>query len=242
MEQAPNFLANKLENLNDLAIAKAIAEGDNLAFEEVYKKNYQRIYSLCLKMMKGNTYDADDRIQETFIQLIKHAKDFKGESTLGTWLYQIGINQCLMHFRKIKNDKNDKTTEFDETFMSKKISDEDNKKKLEVDLKIIEKLPAGYKEVFILHDIEGHTHEQIAKILGCAVGTSKAQLHKARFKLQELLENSNVKISIKEKEKILAKLEKDFSQYWEKRKNEKLASLEEKFSKHWEQSETKSDI
>jgi RNA polymerase sigma-70 factor, ECF subfamily len=175
--------------LSDRALAQAAGEGDMKAFEEIYQRHNRRVYSLCLRMTK-NVAEAEDLAQEAFIQLFRKIGSFRGESAFTTWLHRLTVNQVLMHFRK-RSVKLERTTEEGETPVET-VRGTENPSKMPVLDRIgldraIQKLPPGYREVFILHDVEGHEHEEIARMLGVAVGTSKSQLHKARMKLRGLL-------------------------------------------------------
>jgi RNA polymerase sigma-70 factor, ECF subfamily len=173
----------------DFALAQRAAGGDMGAFEQLYERHHRRVYSLCLRMTQ-NASEAEDLAQEVFIQLFRKIGSFRGESAFTTWLHRLTVNQVLMHFRK-RSVKLEQTTEEGETPVQIVHGTENPNQMPVVDKialdKAIAELPPGYRTVFTLHDIEGHEHEQIAKMLGCSVGTSKSQLHKARMKLRALL-------------------------------------------------------
>ncbi len=178
-----------LSKATDFELATVSARGDMAAFEEVYSRHHRRVYSVCLRMLK-NTSEAEDLTQDVFIQLFRKIGSFRGDSAFTTWLHRMTVNQVLMHFRK-RNVKFEKTTEEGETPVQI-VSGTQNPERMRIVDKIalenaIEQLPKGYKNVFLLHDVEGFEHEEVARILGCSVGTSKSQLHKARLKLQKLL-------------------------------------------------------
>jgi len=173
----------------DLQLARSASHGDMGSFEELYKRHHRRVYSVCLRMLQ-NTSEAEDLTQDVFIQLYRKIGSFRGDSAFTTWLHRMTVNQVLMHFRK-RTVKYEKTTEEGETPVQI-VSGTANPDRMRVVDKIaldnaIEQLPTGYKNVFVLHDVEGFEHEEVARILGCSVGTSKSQLHKARLKLQKLL-------------------------------------------------------
>jgi RNA polymerase sigma-70 factor (ECF subfamily) len=174
---------------SDHALAQKAAGGDMAAFEELYARHNRRVYSLCLRMT-GNVSEAEDLAQEAFIQLFRKIGSFRGESAFTTWLHRLTVNQVLMHFRK-RNVKLEQTTDDGEVPIQIVKGTENPNAMPVVDRIALEravgKLPNGYRTVFVLHDVEGHEHEEIAKILGCSVGTSKSQLHKARMKLRGLL-------------------------------------------------------
>ncbi len=174
----------------DYELTKLSAKGDMVAFEEIYNRHHRRVYSICLRMLQ-NTTEAEDLTQDVFIQLHRKIGSFRGDSAFTTWLHRLTVNQVLMHFRK-RNVKFEKTTQEGETPIQI-VGGTQNPRKMPVVDKIaiedaIAQLPDGYRNVFVLHDVEGYEHEEVARILGCSVGTSKSQLHKARLKLRKLLQ------------------------------------------------------
>ena len=173
----------------DFQLAQLAAKGDMTPFEEIYRRHHRRVYSICLRMLQSAS-EAEDLTQDVFIQLYRKIGSFRGDSAFTTWLHRMTVNQVLMHFRK-RTVKFEKTTEEGET-PDQVVAGTTNPHKMQIVDKIaldnaIAQLPDGYKNVFVLHDVEGFEHEEVAKILGCSVGTSKSQLHKARLKLQKLL-------------------------------------------------------
>jgi len=173
----------------DFELTQAASSGDMGAFEEIYQRHHRRVYSICLRMLQ-NAYEAEDLTQDVFIQLYRKVGSFRGDSAFTTWLHRMTVNQVLMHFRK-RNVKYEKTTEEGDT-PDQVVAGTADPDKMPIVDKIalesaIDQLPMGYKNVFVLHDVEGFEHEEVARILGCSVGTSKSQLHKARLKLRKLL-------------------------------------------------------
>jgi RNA polymerase sigma-70 factor (ECF subfamily) len=185
--------ANQTINVSsakDFELTQAAAAGNMIAFEEIYQRHHRRVYSICLRMLQNAT-EAEDLTQDVFIQLYRKIGSFRGDSAFTTWLHRLTVNQVLMHFRK-RNVKFEKTTEEGETPVQI-VGGTENPRKMPVVDKIaiehaIGQLPDGYRNVFVLHDVEGYEHEEVARILGCSVGTSKSQLHKARLKLRKLLQ------------------------------------------------------
>jgi RNA polymerase sigma-70 factor (ECF subfamily) len=178
---------------SDHALAQRAGKGDMSAFEELYKRHHRRVYSLCLRMTQ-NVSEAEDLAQEAFVQLFRKIGSFRGESAFTTWLHRLTVNQVLMHFRK-RSVRDEKTTEEGET-PDQAVLGSENPNRMHVVDRIaldnaIAQLPNGYRTVFVLHDVEGYEHEEIGRMLGCAVGTSKSQLHKARMKLRNLLKRQN---------------------------------------------------
>jgi len=171
--------------------AKLAAAGDVAAFERIYRCHHQRVYTLCLRMVR-NTAQAEDLTQDVFVQLYRKLHTFRGDALIGTWLHKLTVNQVLMHFRKpiVKSEQ----TVDDETMPVQVANGTKNPDRMALLDRIaltdaIAQLAPGYRLVLILHDVHGYEHEEIGKMLGCAVGTSKSQLHKARMKLRNLLSN-----------------------------------------------------
>jgi len=179
---------------SDYALAQRASQGEMAAFEELYQRHNRRVYSLCLRMTQ-NVSEAEDLAQEVFIQLFRKLGSFRGESAFTTWLHRLTVNQVLMHFRK-RSVKLEQTTEEGETPIQIVVGTGNPNQMPVVDRialdKAIAQLPPGYRKVFVLHDVEGHEHEEIARMLGRSVGTSKSQLHKARMKLRMLLKKQKV--------------------------------------------------
>ena len=169
--------------------------GDATAFEHLYQLHSRRVYALCLRMV-GNPSDAEDLMQEAFLQLFRKIGTFRGESAFSTWLHRMTVNVVLMRLRKksLPAASLEETTEPDEETGGprKDIGAPDLRLSGAVDRvnleRSIEKLPPGYRTVFVLHDVQGFEHNEIAGIMGCSVGNSKSQLHKARTRLRELLQ------------------------------------------------------
>ena len=179
--------------MSDHALAQRAASGDLGAFEQLYERHNRRVYSLCLRMTQ-NVAEAEDLAQEAFIQLFRKIGSFRGESAFTTWLHRLTVNQVLMHFRKLKV-RDEKTTADGETPDQTVLGTENPDRMPVVDRialdNAIAQLPPGYRTVFVLHDVEGYEHEEIARMLNRSVGTSKSQLHKARLKLRRLLKRMN---------------------------------------------------
>jgi RNA polymerase sigma-70 factor (ECF subfamily) len=167
--------------------------GDHLAFAKLYSLHKRRIYSLCLRMV-GNVAEAEDLTQEAFLQLHRKIATFRGDSAFSTWLHRLTINVVLMHLRK----KDLTVISMDEamepapegspgrSFGSRDLTLSGSIDRLVLEHAVAE-LPAGYRLVFVLHDVEGYEHHEIASILNCSIGNSKSQLHKARLKLRDAL-------------------------------------------------------
>lgn len=173
----------------DIDLCRLAANGNIAAFEVLYERYHRRTYSLCLRMTSSQT-EAEDLTQEVFIQLFRKVGSFRGDSAFSTWLHRLTVNQVLMHFRR-RSVKNERTTEEGE-LPEQMVAGSANPNKMQVVDRIalknaIAELPNGYRNVFLLHDVEGFEHEEVARMMGISVGTSKSQLHKARLKLRGLL-------------------------------------------------------
>lgn len=174
------------------AIGKA-QQGDAEAFQALYDKHRRRVYSLCLRMT-ANTAEAEDLTQEAFLQLFRKIGTFRGESAFSTWLHRLSVNVVLMHLRKksLPAVSLEETTQgTDDESPKKDFGTEDLALAGSIDRlqlqRAVEDLPPGYRTIFVLHDVEGYEHNEIAGIVGCSIGNSKSQLHKARMKLRDLL-------------------------------------------------------
>jgi RNA polymerase sigma-70 factor, ECF subfamily len=175
------------------AIEKA-KQGDPEAFQALYDRHKRRVYSLCLRMT-ANTAEAEDLTQEAFLQLYRKIATFRGESAFSTWLHRLSVNVVLMHLRKkgLPVVSLEETTQggTEEDTPKKDFGAEDVALAGSIDRlqlqRAVESLPPGYRTIFVLHDVQGYEHNEIAGIVGCSIGNSKSQLHKARMKLRDLL-------------------------------------------------------
>ena len=170
-------------------------QGDAEAFEVLYNLHKRRVYSLCLRMTT-NTAEAEDLTQEAFLQLFRKIGTFRGESAFSTWLHRMAVNVVLMRLRKkgLPIVPLDDTVEMEDEAPKKELGADDTRLTGSIDRlelqRSVEALPPGYRSIFVLHDVEGYEHNEIAEMVGCSIGNSKSQLHKARMKLRELLKTS----------------------------------------------------
>lgn len=159
------------------------------AFEEIYRAHAARLYSLALRMT-GSEQDAADLLQETFLQAYRKIGSFRGDSTLGTWLYRLAVNQCLDFLRGRHARMSRAAGLFDENEPVEPVQEAGTVpsaiSRLDLD-RAIARLPEGCRAVFVLHDVEGFTHHEVAALLGISEGTSKSQVHKARVRLRAAL-------------------------------------------------------
>jgi RNA polymerase sigma-70 factor (ECF subfamily) len=184
----------KPAELTEADALRLAQQGDAAAFERIYELHRRRVYSLCLRMV-SNTTEAEDLTQEAFLQLFRKIGTFRGESAFSTWLHRLAVNVVLMRLRK----KTLPATSLDETADADDSGEGPRRDFGAADLRLtgavdrmnlqraIETLPQGYRAVFVLHDVQGYEHNEIADFMGCSVGNSKSQLHKARMRLRELL-------------------------------------------------------
>jgi RNA polymerase sigma-70 factor (ECF subfamily) len=191
--QATRFDAGEFPEAEAIRLAQ---QGDERGFERIYRLHSQRVYALCLRMMRGNTAEAEELTQESFLQLFRKIATFRGESAFSTWLHRLAFNIVLMRLRK----RSFQVVSMDETLepgentpgLHEYIGGLDQRLSRSVDRMDLERalnqLPPGYRAVFILHDVQGYEHNEIAAIRGCSLGTSKSQLHKARGRMRRLLQ------------------------------------------------------
>ncbi|HXY15877.1 MAG TPA: RNA polymerase sigma factor [Terriglobales bacterium] len=190
------------EKLSEAEAIEQAKQGDAEAFETLYLLHKRRVYSLCLRMT-GNTAAAEDLTQEAFLQLFRKIGTFRGESAFSTWLHRMAVNVVLMQLRKkgLAVVPLEDTIETEEEAHKKEPGADDVRLAGSIDRLQLEhaiaNLPPGYRAVFLLHDVEGYEHNEIAKIVGCSIGNSKSQLHKARMRLRDLLKTSRAEKATK---------------------------------------------
>jgi len=156
------------------------------AFESMYREHSARIYSMATRMA-GSPQDGEDLLQEIFLQAYRKLGSFKGESSLGTWLYRLALNHCLDYVRSRRAKMNKLTETLDaENSVQPTAKRQTPIAKIDLD-RAVERLPDGCREAFVLHDVEGFDHKEVAALLGIAEGTSKSQVFKARMKLRGYL-------------------------------------------------------
>jgi RNA polymerase sigma-70 factor (ECF subfamily) len=191
MEQ---LMAQQTEtNLTEAEAIRKAKDGDAAAFEYLYNLHCRRVYGVCLRMVK-NPAEAEDLTQQAFLQLFRKIGTFRGESGFSTWLHRVTVNIVLMHLRRKKptellaedlertspNGEGPREHGSSDTSMLGAIE------RLNL-MRAIRKLPAGYKKLFLMYDVIGYEHSEIAALVGCSTGCSKSQVHKARKRLRRLL-------------------------------------------------------
>jgi RNA polymerase sigma-70 factor, ECF subfamily len=174
----------------DIELAANVSSaGDMSSFEVLYKRYFKKVYLICLKMT-ANPADAEDLTQEVFIHVQRTLKSYRGDSSLSSWLHRVTVNHVLMRFRK-KSTRSETTTS-DGELPEMPININNNSLSSPMIDRIalsdaIQHLANGYRQIFLMHDLLGYGHEEIADKLGISIGTSKSQLHKARMKLRGML-------------------------------------------------------
>jgi RNA polymerase sigma-70 factor (ECF subfamily) len=169
----------KPKSITEAEAIERAKQGDEAAFEVLYHLHKRRVYSLCLRML-SNPAQAEDLAQEAFLQLFRKISTFRGESAFSTWLHRMTVNVVLMQLRKTEQEAPRKELGAEDVKLTGSID------RLQLQ-RAIDRLPPGYKTVFVLHDVEGFEHNEIAELVGCSIGNSKSQLHKARLKLRDYL-------------------------------------------------------
>jgi len=160
-------------------------KSDSRAFEKLYRMHIDKVYGLCLRMT-GNVAEAEDCTQEAFIQAWNKLSKFRGDSAFATWLHRIAVNAVLGRMRKSKREQDRIQIAAEFSPRPASIGDSGNLRDLS---DAVDRLPEGARHVFILSGVYGYSHEEASNMLGIAVGTSKAQLHRARRLLsQQLIE------------------------------------------------------
>lgn len=173
----------------DIELARRCRDGDAAAFEDLYRAHATRLYTLLLRM-SGSRAEAEDLLQETFLQAHRKLHGFRGDSTLGTWLYRLAVNQCLDFLRGRQARQARATASLDEEGAAEpaRPAPAIPQPVSQIDLeRAIARLPDGCRAAFVLHDVEGFEHHEVAALLGVSQGTSKSQVHRARLKLRAML-------------------------------------------------------
>jgi RNA polymerase sigma-70 factor (ECF subfamily) len=196
---APQAKRSDAGELPEPEAIRLAQQGDERGFERIYRLHSQRVYALCLRMMRGNAAEAEELTQESFLQLFRKISTFRGESAFSTWLHRLAFNIVLMRLRRhsfqvLSLDEMLEPGEKTAGLLQKHIGSRDLRLAGSADRMDLEwalkQLPRGYRAVFILHDVQGYEHNEIAAIRGCSLGNSKSQLHKARARLRQLLQTA----------------------------------------------------
>jgi len=191
---APPVSTIASEKLSEAEAIWRARNGDRSVFEYLYQLHSRRVYALCLRMV-GNTAEAEDLTQEVFLLLLRKIHTFRGESAFSTWLHRLAVNLVLMRLRKksppivpieATPDPDDETFSPSIDIAAPDLLLEGSIDRMNLE-RCIAELPVGYRTIFVMHDIQGYEHREIAELLGRSVGDSKSQLHKARTRLREQL-------------------------------------------------------
>jgi RNA polymerase sigma-70 factor (ECF subfamily) len=169
------------------ALVRRAQDGDVTAFEQLYRENERRVFALCLRLSSDPSL-AEDLTQEVFVRAWRKLSSFRGESAFSSWLYPIAVNAALSE-RRSRGRRSARVLATDDVTPFERAPEEKREgPEAGLDLEAaMRDLPPGARAVFVLHDVEGYRHEEIARLMGIAVGTSKAQLHRARALLREAL-------------------------------------------------------
>jgi RNA polymerase sigma-70 factor, ECF subfamily len=182
------------KSLSETEIIRRAQDGDEAMFEYLYRLHSRRVYAVCLRLVKDPT-EAEDLTQEAFLLLLRKISTFRGESAFSTWLHRLAVNRVLMHLRKkslhvvpIETAPNphEEAGSLSIDIGRPDLLMEGTLDRINLE-RCIAQLPVGCRTIFVLHDVQGHGHREIATILGRSIGASKSQLHKARRRLRELL-------------------------------------------------------
>jgi RNA polymerase sigma-70 factor (ECF subfamily) len=188
-------MKQRTDGLSEKQLVQRAQVGDKEAFARLYEAHKQRVYAICLRITREKT-EAEDCAQEAFLQCFLRLSTFRGESALSTWLYRLTVNVVLMrlranHVKPVSLDTSGTTDAFGESAILNAWPVDDMRLSGAIDRitlnRALRELPPGYRTIFLLHDVEGKAHSEIARELGCSIGNSKSQLHQARTRLRRFL-------------------------------------------------------
>ena len=177
---------------SDMELLRLAQEGNEEAMASIFRSNQAKIYSVCLRMT-GNPAEADDLTQDSFLQVFRKLGAFRGESALSTWIYRVAVNTILMHFRKrkVRLLPLEEPLAGQRTLPSPELGRSDSRLGNTVDrialTRAMKELPQGYRQILLMHEVTGYDHREIAGLLGCSIGNSKSQLHRAKARMRDLL-------------------------------------------------------
>src|SRR3954451_14243543 len=188
--------------LNDHELIQQTKSGQTQAFAVLYETHKRAVFAICLRMLHDQSL-AEDLTQEVFLCAFRRVNSFREDCTFRTWLHSIAVNCVLMHFRSRKTRISaqmsiDELNSNHGGWVQEKVGIQDKQLSSAIDRvtlsDAINRLPPGYKSTFLLLDVQGYTHIEAAKMLGCSTGNTKSQLHKARLKLRRIL-NGQIQIA-----------------------------------------------
>lgn len=181
-----------VQRSSELELLRLAREGNETAMASIFQSNQAKVYSLCLRMT-GNPAEADDLAQDSFLQVFRKLRAFRGESALSTWIYRVTMNTVLMQFRKkkLKLQPLDEQPQAERPAPKREHGKIDEQQWNSVDrialTRAMEDLPQGYRKILLLHEVKGYDHREISRLLGCSIGNSKSQLHRAKARMRDLL-------------------------------------------------------
>ena len=190
--ESPQLTRSDADEITEAEAIQLAQRGGAEGFERLFHLYSRRVYGQCLRMVR-NTTDAEDLMQDAFLQLFRKIHTFRDESGFSTWLHRVTLNVVLMRLRRkkvveisLENDNEEEDSHRKEFgILDPVLSGAIDRLNLN---RVLGELAPGYRKTFMLHDVEGYEHHEIAKILGCSIGNSKSQLHKARMQLRSLLQ------------------------------------------------------
>jgi len=188
----------------EITLIRRAQEGDQEAFAALYKAHWRRVYAVCLRITREQR-EAEDCAQEAFLQCFLRLSTFRGDSALSTWLYRLTVNVVLMRLRgkractvaldaEAGNDQAPASSPLN-SFPVQDLCLVGAVDRIAIQ-RALRKLPAGYRRIFVLHDMEGMAHSEIARRLGCSIGNSKSQLHQARVCLRRFLRRPGLRARV----------------------------------------------
>jgi len=179
----PAKRAQSVADLDDDAmLVEACRRGERRAMEALYHRYKRRVFGLVTRIVGPG--DSEEVAQEVFVRIFRGLSRFRGDSQLSTWIYRLAVNASLSHVTRRPRHEGDDEALANLPAPQTSGADPTVSHRLE---RALSSLPAGYRAVLVLHDIHGMNHDEVAEILGCHVGTSKSQLHKARARMRDLL-------------------------------------------------------
>ncbi|MDT8367938.1 MAG: RNA polymerase sigma factor [Longimicrobiales bacterium] len=180
--------------MNEAQIIRRASAGDAGAVRQLYERYAPRVYAV-VRRIAGCDDLAQDYAQEAWIRAIRALPTFRGDARFSTWLHRIAVNAALQALRRSQSRREREAPLPDTLPVGPRVGDALLESRLE---SALDRLPEGMREVIILHDVEGYTHEEIGEVLGVTSGTSKSQLFKARAKMRDMLEGLNDSTEVRE--------------------------------------------
>lgn len=202
-----NDLNTTTQRKSDAELVRMAQQGNEDAFAALFNAHRTKVYSLCLRMT-SNTAEAEDLTQDAFLQVFRKLANFRGDSALSTWLYRVAFNTVLMHFRKkgLRQVSLEEPANREAGAPKREHGRVDERLSTSIDrlalTRAMKELPVGYRTIFLLHEVNGYEHHEIARLLRCSIGNSKSQLHKAKARMRGLL---GLQMSQKETRTVSAK-------------------------------------